>query len=65
FYSPVAARIVGYDLPVSADARAYCDATIHDPAFKTWRAAGLETAYEPFPYELGLPKRDWPVAKAA
>ncbi|MEO9632715.1 MAG: glutathione S-transferase [Sulfitobacter sp.] len=65
FYAPVAARIVGYDLPVSADARAYCDATIHDPAFKIWRAAGLETAYEPFPYELGLPKRDWPVAKAA
>jgi len=60
FYAPVAARIIGYDLPVSTEARAYCHETISDPTFKAWRAAGLKKVYDPFPYELGLPKRDWP-----
>lgn len=61
FYAPVAARIVGYDLPVSESARRYCDATINDPAFKKWRAEGLKTTYDPFPYEMGVPTRPWPV----
>ena len=60
FYAPVAARIIGYDLPVSSEAQAYCAQTISDPAFKKWRAAGVEKVYDPFPYELGLAKRDWP-----
>ena len=61
FYAPVTARIVGYDLPVSKSARAYCEATISDTAFKTWRAKGLEVTYDPFPYDMGLPTRPWPV----
>ena len=61
FYAPVAARIVGYDLPVSESARRYCDATINDPAFRKWRAEGLTTTYDPFPYEMGVPTRPWPV----
>ncbi len=60
FYAPVAARIVGYDLPVSKEAQAYCMKTISDPAFKTWRAEGLKTVYDPFPYDMGVPTRDWP-----
>lgn len=61
-FAPVAARIIGYDLPVSAAARAYCDTTINDPAFKAWRAEGLKTAYDPFPYDMGVPTMPWPQA---
>ena len=41
FYAPVAARIAGYGLSVSASARAYVDAHLNDPAFRRWRAMGL------------------------
>jgi len=61
FYAPVAARIVGYDLPVSHAARAYCMTTLNDPAFKSWRAEGLKVVYDPFPYDLGVPVEAWPV----
>lgn len=60
FYAPVCARIVGYDLPVSPAARAYCDRTIADPAFDAWRREGLKITYDPFPYTTGLPTRPWP-----
>ncbi len=60
FYAPVCARIIGYDLPVSAAARAYCKATLRDPAFKNWRAEGLKTSYDPFPYDMGCTTRPWP-----
>jgi glutathione S-transferase len=62
FYAPVVARITGYDLPVSENAKAYCATTLNDPAFKAWRAEGLKVTYDPFPYDLGLPTRDWPVS---
>lgn len=61
-YAPVAARIIGYDLPVSDINQSYCDTTINDPAFKAWRAEGLKTTYDPFPYDMGVPTRPWPVA---
>lgn len=61
-YAPVAARIVGYDLPVSAIARAYCETTLNDPAFKTWRNEGQKTTYDPFPYDMGVPTTAWPVS---
>ncbi|APE44734.1 glutathione S-transferase [Sulfitobacter alexandrii] len=60
FYAPVAARIVGYDLPVSDAARRYCETTIGDPAFRAWRAEGLKTTYDPFPYDLGTDTAPWP-----
>lgn len=59
-FAPVAARIIGYDLPVSDAARAYCQTVINDPAFKKWRAEGLKTTYDPFPYNMGAPTRPWP-----
>lgn len=62
FYAPVCARIVGYDLPVSQSARDYCQTTLNDPAFKTWRAEGLKVSYAPFPYDMGCPTSPWPVA---
>lgn len=61
FYAPIAARIIGYDLPVSDTARAYCMTTMTDPAFQAWRAEGLKTTYDPFPYDMGVPTQPWPV----
>jgi glutathione S-transferase len=50
FYTPVAARIIGYDLSVSEEARAYCLRLLSDPVVTAWRAEGLKTTYDPFPY---------------
>jgi glutathione S-transferase len=60
FFAPVAARIAGFDLPVSAAARAYVDAHLADPAFRAWRAEGLKVSYDPEPYAMDLPHRAWP-----
>ncbi len=62
FYAPVAARIAGYNLPVSERLTAYVDTHLNDPAFKAWRAEGIKLRYDPMPYALDLPKTDWPVA---
>ena len=61
FYAPVAARIIGYDLPVSDAMRAYCLQTISDPTFKKWRHAGLQKTYDPFPYPTSGSTRQWPI----
>ena len=61
FYAPVAARLVGYDLPISDAARAYVGAHLADPAFRAWRAEGLKVAYDPEPYARDLASRPWPV----
>ncbi|HGG04168.1 MAG TPA: glutathione S-transferase, partial [Aliiroseovarius sp.] len=47
FYAPVAARIAGYDLPVSDPCAAYVAAHLADPAFRAWRAEGLKKRYDP------------------
>lgn len=60
FYTPVAARIVGYDLPVSAAARAYCKMLLSDPSVLEWRRAAQEVVYDPDPYALDLPNTPWP-----
>ncbi len=60
FYAPVCARIVGYNLPVSDAAAAYCATTLRDDAFRTWRAAALERTYEPFPYPATRRQEPWP-----
>ena len=60
FYAPVAARMIGYDLPVCDVAKAYCAQTINEPCFQAWRAAGLERTYDPAPYPNDLPNRPWP-----
>mmetsp|Transcript_23334 Transcript_23334/g.40598 ORF Transcript_23334/g.40598 Transcript_23334/m.40598 type:complete len:229 (+) Transcript_23334:1217-1903(+) len=61
FYAPVCARIIGYDLPVGKAARAYCEQTISDPAFQSWRAEGQKVTYDPFPYDMGTPTKAWPI----
>lgn len=60
FYAPVAARIVGYDLPVSDAAARYCQRWIEDNEFQDWRREGLEKTYEPFPYPTFDPLKPWP-----
>lgn len=60
FYAPVAARIAGYDLPVSDRLARYVQRHLTDPAFKAWRAEGLTVAYDPVPYAMDLPTRNWP-----
>ena len=62
FYAPVAARIAGYDLPVSDAAQAYVHHHLADPDFRAWRTEGLKVTYDPFPYDTGLPTAPWPEA---
>lgn len=59
FYTPVAARIVGYDLPVSDATRAYCTLLLDDPAIHKWQDLARQVTYDPEPYALDLSRRDW------
>ncbi|MEJ2036876.1 MAG: glutathione S-transferase [Maritimibacter sp.] len=59
-YAPVAARIAGFGLPVSAEAQAYVATHLADPAFRRWRALGLTVSYDPEPYAQDLPHLPWP-----
>ncbi|MBE1283622.1 MAG: glutathione S-transferase [Rhodobacteraceae bacterium] len=61
FYTPVAARIIGYGLPVSDANRAYCLQLLSDTKFRQWRAMGLTVTYDPFPYPQDLKTQDWPI----
>ncbi len=65
FYTPVAARIIGYGLPVSDASRAYCLYLLQDTALRQWRAMGLTVAYEPFPYPQDLTRGPWPFGAAS
>lgn len=60
FYAPIAARIVGYGLPVSDSAAHYCNMWIADSDFREWRTEGLSVKYEPFPYRVFEPLEAWP-----
>jgi len=60
FYAPVAMRIAGYGLPVSDAAKAYVENHLNDPAFLRWRAEALKENHKTFPYEMNLPRKDWP-----
>lgn len=61
FYTPAAARIIGYGLPVSEANRAYCAGLLSDTSVRQWRAMGLTVRYDPFPYPQDLPSEPWPV----
>lgn len=60
FYTPVAARIIGYGFPVSDHARTYCLTLLADTAVRSWRDAAHEVTYDPMPYMLDLPTEPWP-----
>ncbi len=41
--------------------QAYVDAHIQDLSNRQWRAMGQTVTYEPFPYDMGLPRKPWPI----
>lgn len=49
FFTPVAVRFRSYDIPLHADAQAYCDALLADKDYLDWQSAGLaETLANPY-----------------
>lgn len=60
FFAPVAARIAGYNLPVSPTAAAYVASHLADPSFRRWRAMGrAENLVQPS-YFMPYAERPWP-----
>ena len=63
FFAPVAARVAGYNLPLSAEATAYVVAHLAHPSFRRWRAmAQVDGADQEF-YRRNWPQRPWPGPK--
>ena len=60
FFAPVAARIAGYNLPVSAPAMAYVQAHLAHPSFRQWRAMGHADGADQAYYRRDYPQRAWP-----
>ncbi len=60
FFAPVAGRIAGYNLPVSAQALAYVQAHLNHPSFRRWRAMGLVDGPDQAFYRRDWPTRPWP-----
>ncbi len=59
FFAPVAIRALGYGLPLSDGARAYCEALVRDPATVKWHQLAYQVQYDPEPYLLDLPSTPW------
>jgi glutathione S-transferase len=62
FFAPVAMRIAGYALPVSDAAQAYVAAHLAHPPLRLWRALGQTRGPEQPTYDMGLPRRPFPIA---
>ena len=60
FFAPVAARIAGHSLPVSAKAATYVEAQITDPDFRRWRAMGAAEGADQPSYARDWPQKPWP-----
>lgn len=63
FFAPVAARIAGYNLPMSDRAMAYVHAHLAHPSFRRWRAMGLVDGADQPIYRRDYPQRAWPGPK--
>lgn len=59
FYAPVAGRIAGYNLPVSAAAMDYVQAHLAHDSFRRWRAMGMVDGADQDFYRRDYPVRDW------
>jgi glutathione S-transferase len=59
-FAPVAARIAGYGLTVSAQGKAYVAAHLAHPSFRQWRAMGLVDGPDQPIYARDYPTRGWP-----
>ena len=63
FYAPVAARLAGYGLPISASMKAYVDMHLTHLPFRQFRALGL--THEPQSvYDKPYNQTDWPGPKS-
>lgn len=62
FYTPLATRLLTYDLPMSKIANDYVQTTVNDLSFKQWRAEGLAENYVQPGYDLDLETIPWPIA---
>ena len=60
FFAPVAARIAGYNLPVTPDAATYVAAHLTHPSFRRWRAMGMVDGADQDYYRRDFPVRPWP-----
>lgn len=60
FFAPVAARIAGYNLPVSDRAMGYVQAHLAHPSFRRWRAMGLVDGADQEFYRRPYATRVWP-----
>lgn len=60
FFLPVAARIVGYGLPVGREATAYARGLLATRAMRDWRAEAMKEDHAPEPHRLDLPAAPWP-----
>ena len=60
FFAPVAGRIAGYNLPVSAEAAACVAAHLAHPSFRRWRAMGFADGADQEFYRRDYPRRPWP-----
>lgn len=60
FFAPVAARIAGYNLPVSPAATDYVNAQLAHNSFRRWRAMGLIDGADQAFYRRDYPTRPWP-----
>jgi glutathione S-transferase len=60
FFAPVAARIAGYNLPVSPAAMAYVNAHLAHNSFRRWRAMGMIDGADQDFYRRDYPTRAWP-----
>ena len=60
FFAPVAARIAGYNLPVSAPAMDYVQAHLAHPSFRRWRAMAQVDGADQDVYRRDWPQRPWP-----
>ncbi|MEM9796750.1 MAG: glutathione S-transferase [Pseudomonadota bacterium] len=61
FYAPVAMRIAGYGLPVSADAQRYVEAHLAHAPLRRWRAMGEARNRTIDVYPIHPPERPFPI----
>ncbi|WP_039018676.1 glutathione S-transferase [Halocynthiibacter namhaensis] len=61
FYAPVAARIAGFNLPVSEETRQYVQLHLEDTNFRQWRAIGMATDTPLDRYSQTHPRQAWPM----
>ncbi|MDP2493171.1 glutathione S-transferase [Shimia thalassica] len=60
FFAPVAARLAGYDLPMSDLAKTYVATHLADRSFRQWRAMGLVQGETLTRYAKPFDVVDWP-----